>query len=113
MTSFSPKQADLRSRLHYIPDPVRSSHIVGVSRSVREGCLPVHGLRVLPVGSTSGWYIWAGGEMSEDPDFFVPLHASHLSTWRPEVLPYLEMPPGWRFAIAPGYEDVWFDPTLE
>ncbi len=27
----------------------------------------------------------------------------------PEVLPYLALPPGWRFLIADGYEDGWFD----
>jgi hypothetical protein len=28
------------------------------------------------------------------------------------VFPYLALPPGWRFLLAPGYEDVWYDPTL-
>lgn len=30
----------------------------------------------------------------------------------PEVLPYLGLPPGWRFRIAPGHSDVWDDPEL-
>lgn len=31
----------------------------------------------------------------------------------PEVLPYLELPPGYRFIIdGKGYEDVWFDESL-
>ena len=31
-----------------------------------------------------------------------------------EVLPYLGLAPGWRFLLAPGHVDVWFDPaTLE
>jgi hypothetical protein len=25
---------------------------------------------------------------------------------------YLGLAPGWRFLIAPGYEDVWFDEIL-
>lgn len=66
----------------------------------------------MPVGDTTGWYIWAGGEMSEDPNFFVPLHVSHLQEWCPSAVRYLDLPPGWRFQIAPGHEDVWFDPEL-
>ncbi len=29
-----------------------------------------------------------------------------------DVLPYLGLPPGWRFLVAPGYVDVWEDPAL-
>jgi hypothetical protein len=47
--------------------------------------------------------------MSKDSDFFVPLHVTHLHEWSSGVLPYLALPPGWRFVIADGYEDVWFD----
>ncbi len=73
---------------------------------------PVNGLRHQPVGDTCGWYIWAGDQLSADPDFFVPVHVEHVSAWCPEVEPYLALPPGWRFLLAPGYEDVWFDPDL-
>lgn len=84
---------------------------VGIARNVREGVEPINGLRVKPVGDTTGWYIWAG-EWSDDPDFFVPLHAKHLSSWCPLVIPYLQLPTGWRFLLAPEYEDVWFDAEL-
>lgn len=30
----------------------------------------------------------------------------------PEIKKYLGLPPGWRFLIAPGYEDIWFDEAL-
>jgi len=50
--------------------------------------------------------------LSDDPDFFRPLHVEHVAEWCPEVQPYLALPPGWRFLIAPGHEDVWFDPAL-
>jgi hypothetical protein len=85
---------------------------VGVSRNVREGILPLNGSRIKPAGDTTGWYIWAGGEMSEDSDFFVSLQVRHLQEWCPSVLTYLALPPGWRFQIAPGHEDVWFDEGL-
>jgi|SRR5688572_8653897 hypothetical protein len=85
---------------------------VGVARNVREGVLPINGLRHPPAGDTTGWYIWAGGEPSEDPDFFVSLHVAHLTEWCPEAVRYLGLPPGWRFLVAPEHEDVWQDPEL-
>ena len=37
----------------------------------------------------------------------------HLAQeWCPAVLPYLSLPPGFRFLIAPDYEDVWEDAAL-
>ncbi|TWD77279.1 hypothetical protein FB547_110241 [Variovorax beijingensis] len=74
--------------------------------------LPVNGLRHPPTTGTSGWYIWAGEELSTEADFFKPLHIEHLDGWAPEIKKYLGLPPGWRFLIAPGYEDIWFDEKL-
>jgi len=85
---------------------------VGIASNVRTGLQPVNGLRHLPEDGTTGWFIWAGEQFSEDAGFFVRLHVAHLAEWCPAVLPYLELPPGWRFLIAPGYEDVWQDPNL-
>ena len=85
---------------------------VGIASNVRDGVQPLNGLRCHPVGDTSGWYIWAGEEWSDDPDFFAPLHIHHLAEWCPAVIPYLLLPPGWRFLIAAGQEDVWFDEQL-
>ena len=59
----------------------------------------------------NGWFIWSG-DFSADPDFFQPTCAHHIPAVLPAVLPYLALPQGWRFLIAPGHEDVWFDPTL-
>jgi hypothetical protein len=85
---------------------------VGISRNVKDGVRPLNGLRIKPEGDTCGWYIWAGEKFSEESNFFVPLHASHLQEWAPLVLPYLGLPPGWRFLITEQYEDVWEDPQL-
>lgn len=92
--------------------PASADLKVGISRNVREGVLPINGLRHPPEGDTTGWYIWAGEDMSSDPDFFVPLHVEHLSEWCPQLIPYLGLPPGWRFLIAGDHEDVWEDPSL-
>ena len=85
---------------------------VGISPNVRSGLMPINGLRHRPHGETCGWYIWAGDEMGTGDDFFVPLHVSHLGEWCPQVLPYLGLPPGCRFLLAPEHEDVWFDEGL-
>ena len=85
---------------------------VGISKAVKEGVRPLNGMRIKPEGDTCGWYIWAGVEFSEAPDFFVPLHASHVSEWAPLIVPYLGLPPGWRFLVTEEYEDVWKDPKL-
>lgn len=85
---------------------------LGISKNVRGGEMPIRGLRIVPDPVTCGWYIWAGGERSDDEDFFLPLHALHLSEWAPLVLPYLGLPPGWRFIVTPTYEDVWWDERL-
>lgn len=85
---------------------------VGISLNVRSGLMPINGLRHPIQGDTTGWYIWAGGEPSAEPDFFQPVHVAHLAEWCPLALKFLGLPPGWRFLVAEGYEDVWEDPTL-
>ena len=85
---------------------------VGIAANVREGLMPINGLRHPPKGGTTGWYIWAGETLSDDPDFFQPLHVAHLAEWLPSVLKYLGLPPGSRFLITSEYEDIWFDENL-
>jgi hypothetical protein len=57
-------------------------------------------------GRNGGMVHLVGRNLSDAPDFFVPLHAIHLHERCPEILKYLGLAPGWRFLIAPGYEDV-------
>jgi len=92
--------------------PTFEGQKVGIAENLKSGLYPINGLRHKPVGETSGWYIWAGEELSQDENFFQPLHAGHLSSWCPVVVKYLGLGPGWRFLIAPDYEDVWFDSSL-
>ncbi len=74
---------------------------------------PIHGLRLPPTETTNGWYIWCGGEMTQDQDFFSPMHAEHLAEYLPIAVEYLDLPPGYRFLIdGSNFEDVWFDPSL-
>ena len=103
-TDWIAKQVEVCSRLGVRPFPAPDELKVGVSRSVTTGVQPLNGLRIAPEADTTGWYIWAG-EWSDAPDFFVPLHAHHLVNWCPSVLPYLQLPPGWRSLIALDHEE--------
>ncbi|WP_308721345.1 hypothetical protein [Komagataeibacter xylinus] len=85
---------------------------LGIARNVQTGLLPVNGLRLQPENGTSGWYIWAGEEMSQDDDFFVPLHTHHILHWCKMVVPYLGLAPGWTFLVTPDYENVWDNEAL-
>jgi hypothetical protein len=85
---------------------------VGIALNVRNGLQPINGLRHPVTKDTTGWYIWAGHDLSPGPDFFKPLHVEHLAEWCPIALRYLGLPPGWRFLVAPDHEDVWFDASL-
>ncbi len=77
------------------------------------GKAPVNGLRHREESGTNGWYIWCGKNFSTEEDFFSPLHVEHMPEYLPEVIPYLELPPGYRFLIdSNGYEDVWEDGEL-
>jgi hypothetical protein len=99
------EQRRVCARYGVAPTPAPDDLRVGIALNVRSDLEPTYGLRLRPEGNTTGWYFWKG-EWSDDPDFFVPLHVEHLPDWCPEVIPYLQLPPGWKFIIAPGYEDV-------
>lgn len=92
--------------------PTSRAQILGIARNVQDNIQPIHGLRHPARGETCGWYIWAG-EWSSKPDFFQPLHVSHLDEWCPEIVRFLGLAPGWRFLIDDqGYVDVWEDRAL-
>ena len=85
---------------------------LGITEDFFSGKLPLNGLRHRPEGDTCGWYLWAGDEFPEADDSFQALHIVHLVERGSEVVRYFGLAPGWRFLIARGYEDVWFDPKL-
>ena len=94
------------------PSHPASDETVGVALNLRSGQMPINGLRHAPEEKASGWFLWAGEELSDADDFFTPLHVVHLTEWCPAVVPYLALPPGWRVLLTPDYEDVWFDASL-
>lgn len=105
-------QLDVCAKYRVAPVNVSQNEKLGIAENVKSGEMPINGMRIEPGSDSCGWYIWAGREMSQAPDFFVPLHVAHLETWCQTALPFLLLPPGWRFLIADGHVDVWFDPAL-
>jgi hypothetical protein len=103
-------QQEVCTRFGVAAEPPGAGEKLGVALSTI-GALPINGLRIRVEG-TCGWFIWAGGEASVDRDFYQPLHVEHIAEYLPSVEPYLSLPPGYRFQIADGHEDVWFDPAL-
>jgi len=85
---------------------------VGISQNFDPSHYPLNGFRHPLEGDTTGWYIWSGENFSDHADFFVPIHAAHLLTRAPILIKYLGLEPGWRFLVAPGHEDMWFDKTI-
>ena len=88
-----------------VPNP--GSHL-GIALQTR-GRLPLNAVRHAPEGGTCGWYIW-WGEGSVEDDFFQAVCVEHIADRCPEAVPYLALPPGWAFQLAPGHEDVWERP---
>jgi hypothetical protein len=92
--------------------PPELGAIVGVSSDFFSGTLPLNGLRHPETQGTTGWYLWAGEELSQAADYFGPMHTRHLCERGSELLPYLALAPGWRFLVAGDYEDAWYDESL-
>jgi hypothetical protein len=85
---------------------------LGMSDNLRKHIIPVNGLRHEPAGETNGWYIWGGNEFLAAENLFQPIHLRHIDIICPAAMTFLGLPPGWRFLVAPNYEDVWFDAPL-
>jgi len=85
---------------------------LGISNSAVELEFPLNGLRHPPSDGTTGWFVWGGIELSDDSNFFQPIHAKHVTEICPIIWKYLGLAPGWRFLIAPDHQDVWFDQSL-
>ena len=74
---------------------------------------PVHAVRLPPTETTCGWYIYAGDEWSDDPDFYQPLCVEHMAKYCENAVPFLALPPGWWFYTdGKGNYEASFDPKL-
>ena len=105
-----PSQADICRQFGSIFDPPGEDECLGIALGTLSQ-VPLNALRHSAENGTCGWYIW-GGDFSDDPEFFQPLHIHHLFAHAPAMVPYLGLAPGWRVLLAPEHTDVWYDPSL-
>ncbi|MFK8113710.1 MAG: hypothetical protein AB8B91_16020 [Rubripirellula sp.] len=74
---------------------------------------PILGVRLAAENGTNGWHIH-GGQPSDADDFYDPLCIDDLFARCPLALPFLGLPPGWRFRTdSEGTFEAWFDGTIE
>src|SRR5262245_36595398 len=111
MTTVAEEQRQVCDRFQTTCEPPSSGSKVGIALQTA-GRQPLNALRHPAEAGTCGWYIWWGDTLTDDPEFFQPLHVEHLPARCPEALAYLALPPGWRLQLAPGHEDVWYDAKL-
>jgi len=92
-------------------EPPTAGCKVGIALQTR-GHQPLNAVRRPAERGACGWFLWWGDTLTENPDFFQPLHVEHLNERCPEIIRYLALPPGWRVQVAPGHEDAWYDAKL-
>ncbi len=112
MSKLADQQKEICFRFSADYEPVESDLMLGISKNFLSSALPLNGLRHPQEGQSCGWFLWAGEELSDAPDFFEVWHVQHLEERRPDVAKYLGLAPGWRFLVADDHEDVWFDSKL-
>ena len=92
-----------------IPDELEK---LGIALSTL-GRSPINGLRHPVENGTCGWYIWCGEKLSEDENFFKPLHVKHIDEYLPGIQKYLALPVGYRFLLAENYVEIWKDESIK
>lgn len=105
-------QRDICTRFGAAYYPCHPQARLGLASNITAATRNLNGVRIEPSGDACGWYLWAGDEWAEPPEFYIPLRAQSVATWVPQALAYLGLPPGWRFLLRDDRIDVWKDLTL-
>jgi hypothetical protein len=104
-------QSELCGKFGAVPDGPERDEKLGIALNTLER-VPLNGLRHPREKGTCGWYIWGGTEFPRNDDAFSPMHVSHLTEYCPGAIPFLALPPGWRFLTDGDHVDVWQDREL-
>lgn len=80
--------------------------LAAVSPGIATGV--IQGVRYPSLPHMSGW--WITSETSSDAALMKPQHLTHVVAARPDLIAFLGLPFGYRFAVTEeGEFDVWFD----
>lgn len=94
------------------PRPPNPDDMIGLAMATLR-TMPIQGMRYPPQEGGSGWYIWGGEQTSQSADFYTPIKARDLGDYIPNIHPFLDLPPGFRFQTdLKGKQKVWFDGSL-
>lgn len=89
--------------------PPQPSQLMAVTPGVREG-RGLDGVRYSAPSHMSGWWLITDG-YGGDINSVTLEHVRHLVEWRPELVKYLALPPGWSFRTG-WRKRVWFDQSV-
>lgn len=103
------QQEELCTRMGTTMSPPHASDRAAVSQGVLEGTLAVEGVRYPSNKPNSGWYLTTDLYDGDYRSMRV-IHLEHLISARPELLPLIALPSGFRFEVRTKTQpDVWFD----
>lgn len=89
--------------------PPRPDRKVAISEGVYEG-LPVQGVRYPSPEHMSGWWLTTD-QYDGNVDSLQVVHMYHLTAKRPDLIPYIALPYGYRFDSSSGV--VWPDKNIK
>lgn len=88
--------------------PPQPDQLIVISDGVLNG-LPVSGVRYHSPSHMSGWWLTTR-EYSGDTKTLQIQHVSHILDTRPELIPFLALPCGFRFSTEP--KEITFDANV-
>src|SRR5215813_6785700 len=103
MSQLDELQKEKCSKFNADYEPVDLDLMLGISKNFFSRMLPLNGLRHPQQVQSCGWFLWAGEQFSDAPDFFEVWHVRHLVERHSHIAPYLGLAPGWRFLVAGEY----------
>ena len=87
--------------------PPAQDQLCAVSVGVYDGDA-VQGVRYVAPEHMSGWYLTTD-RYNGDHRSLVVEHVSHVAQRRPDIAPFLALPPGFRFDVTPVSAEAWYD----
>ena len=88
--------------------PAHAHQMAAISEGVLRAGSTVYGVRYRAPSHMSGWYLY-NDEYNGDVKTLQVVHLYHVAANRPDVVPYLALPAGYRIAVGDNGDEVTFD----